>query len=496
MYLFSFLAIAVGLLRTKVYAVPAEVLQPIGGTNQGATNRMVFAHFMMGIVPNRNSSEDYDNDMKLAHAAGIDAFALNIGTDPYNVEQLKYAYASAAGNNMKVFISFDMVYFTPDNPSTPDMVGSLIKQFADEAAQLKVDGKVFVSSFIGDSVNVQAIRDAAGVQIFFAPNFHPTQTQSSEGLNAALNWQAWDSDGAGRAPKSGLNISVAQYDKTYTDWLEGKDYIAPVSPWFHTHYGNEVSYPKNWVYPGDLLWWNRWNYLLSLDDTVAPRFVEILTWNDYGESHYIGPLSSKHTDDGNSKWANDMPHLGFLDMAAPFIKAYKSGAKTVSEFEADKLIYWYRPTPRSIQCSETDTVGAPPDGFETLEDRIFVVSLLAEPALVSITSGSNTQTFNAAAGANAFSLPMAVGPQAFSLTRSNAIILQETSLREVVNECICGLYNFNTYVGTVPSANGVPDHLDDVALASFKNGLKNTTCEARPSLVRPAAVAAATRSLP
>ena len=34
-------------------------------------------------------------------------------------------------------------------------------------------------------------------------------------------------------------------------------------------------------------------------------------WNDYGESHYIGPLSSPHIDDGNSKWTNDMfvPHL-------------------------------------------------------------------------------------------------------------------------------------------------------------------------------------------
>ena len=28
--------------------------------------------------------------------------------------------------------------------------------------------------------------------------------------------------------------------------------------------------------------------------------------NDYGESHYVGPLSSPHIDDGNSKWTNDM----------------------------------------------------------------------------------------------------------------------------------------------------------------------------------------------
>ncbi len=63
-----------------------------------------------------------------------------------------------------------------------------------------------------------------------------------------------------------------------------------------------MPYSKNWVFPGDLLWFRRWNDILAM----KPQFLEIITWNDYGESHYIGPLSSKHADDGNSKWTNDM----------------------------------------------------------------------------------------------------------------------------------------------------------------------------------------------
>lgn len=78
--------------------------------------------------------------------------------------------------------------------------------------------------------------------------------------------------------------------------------VVAASGWFFTHFGDEVSYSKNWVFPGDLLWYNRWREILEL----GPRFVEIVTWNDYGESHYIGPLSSPHTDDGASKWAMDM----------------------------------------------------------------------------------------------------------------------------------------------------------------------------------------------
>ena len=46
----------------------------------------------------------------------------------------------------------------------------------------------------------------------------------------------------------------------------------------------------------------RWLEILA----NPPQYLELVTWNDYGESHYIGPLSTRHTDDGGSKWANDM----------------------------------------------------------------------------------------------------------------------------------------------------------------------------------------------
>jgi hypothetical protein len=256
----------------------------------GVTSRYVFAHFMVGIMANRQSAADYDTDMQLAKATGIDAFALNIGTDSYTETQLNYAYESAAKNGMKVFISFDFNWYSP----TADIakVGNLIKTYAGKPAQLRVDNKVFVSSFNGDGLNVAAVKAAAGIDTFFAPNFHPGQTASAGAVDGALNWMGWDSNGNNRAPKASSNVTVVQGDDTYKKWLGSKNYIAPVSPWFSTHYGPEVSYSKNWVFPGDLLWYNRWNEVLKL----GPRFLEIITWNDYGESHYIGPLATKHTD--------------------------------------------------------------------------------------------------------------------------------------------------------------------------------------------------------
>lgn len=249
--------------------------------------------------------------MKRAQYAGIDAFALNIGTDSYTDEQLGFAYQSAANNGMKVFISFDFNWW---QTSQGNAVGAKIAQYANLPAQLKVDGKVFVSSFAGDGVDIAAIRAAADSDIYFAPNFHPGRGDFSN-LQAALNWIAWGNNESNGSPTPSKQLAVADSDNAYKTALNGKPYIAykwleqgvfssyadsklAVSPWFSTHFGGEVSYTKNWVFPSGLLWYNRWREILA----TSPRFVELLTWNDYGESHYIGPLSSPHIDDGASKW--------------------------------------------------------------------------------------------------------------------------------------------------------------------------------------------------
>ncbi|KAF2742092.1 glycoside hydrolase family 71 protein [Sporormia fimetaria CBS 119925] len=447
--------------------------------------RLVFAHFMMGIVPNRRSASDYDADMLAAKAAGIDAFALNIGTDTYNQEQLNYAYESAANNNMKAFISFDFHYWKTSDTAA---IGYLIKTYGSKPGQLKVDNKVFVSSFLGDGINVAQVRQAAGMDIYFAPNWVPTGDRNA--VDGALNWAAWDNDCAGRAPKPGRNCTVESGDAAYTNWLAGKGYIAPVSPWFFTHFGNEVSYPKNFMFPGDLLWFDRWNQMLQL----SPRFIEILTWNDYGESHYVGPLSSKHTDDGNSKWVNDMPHTGFLDMAKPYIAAYKAGQTSAASYVTqDKLVYWYKPTLKTLNCDSTDTVGARPDGYDTLEDAVFVVAMLKQAGRVTATSGSNSRGFDAPAGISAWKVPMGVGKQTFKLERSGQQVLSVTSLRDVSNTCPCGLYNYNAYVGTVPA--GPNDALQPEGLTNFKNGLK-VACDARPSITSTPPAASSTPTPP
>lgn len=222
--------------------------------------------------------------------------------------------------------------------------------------------------------------------------------------------------------------------------------------------------------------------------------VEIITWNDYGESHYVGPLKSKHYDDGNSKWTNDMPHDGFLDLSKPFIAAYKNKDTDVSKYiQNEELVYWYRRNLKGLNCDATDTTynrpannasgnyfEGRPDGWETMDDAVYVAAFLKSAGTVTVTSGGTTQSFQGNAGANIFQVPASLGQQKFALTRNGQTVFSGVSLMDITDVCACGIYNFNTYVGTVPA--GFDDPLQGDGLASLTIGLHVTTCQARPSL--------------
>lgn len=210
-------------------------IEPVGRrdyTSTSSAGKLVFCHFMMGIVANRAGASDYDDDMIQAKELGIDAFALNIGTDSFTDSQLEYAYESAANNDMKVFISFDFNWFSTSSDAAK--VGQMIAKYSSETAQLTVDGKAFASSFSGDGLDVSAVKSAAGIDVFFAPNFSPYATPDPDSIEGALNWMGWDTNGDNKAPTSGINVTVVEGDEKYRTWLTSKSYIAPISPWFST----------------------------------------------------------------------------------------------------------------------------------------------------------------------------------------------------------------------------------------------------------------------
>ncbi|KAJ7716889.1 glycosyl hydrolase family 71-domain-containing protein [Mycena olivaceomarginata] len=123
--------------------------------------KYVFAHFIVGIVASYAQS-DWETDMNLAKSIGIDAFALNIGKDTYNYQQLGFAYAAAANFGFKVFISFDFAYWNSGDVST---MATYLQTYATEPGQFMYNGAAFVSSFVGDGYPYRTLESQSGIKL-------------------------------------------------------------------------------------------------------------------------------------------------------------------------------------------------------------------------------------------------------------------------------------------------------------------------------------------
>lgn len=80
-------------------------------------------------------------------------------------------------------------------------------------------------------------------------------------------------------------------------FLDKKTYMAPISPWFYT---NMPGFGKNWLWQGGTLWYDRWTQLSALTQVGKdswpgqPEYLQIISWNDYGEVSHIPSQWSCH----------------------------------------------------------------------------------------------------------------------------------------------------------------------------------------------------------
>lgn len=165
----------------------------------------------------------------------------------------------------------------------------------------------------------------------------------------------------------------------------------PASPWFYT---NLPGYDKNWMWRGDDMWFDRWQQIIFLN----PDYVQIISWNDFGESHHIGPL---YVDGDDYKafevgvapfnYAADMPHDGWRQFLPYVIDMYKNRKATITQ---EGLTGWYRPTPKQSGCDDGWTTGNTASQlqreyypYQIVEDMIFYTALLVSSQSVKVTVG-------------------------------------------------------------------------------------------------------------
>ncbi|KAK2770088.1 hypothetical protein CKAH01_04431, partial [Colletotrichum kahawae] len=263
------------------------------------------------------------DDIRLAQEAHIDGFALNIAYgEPMNDVSLRNVFDVASDMGFKLIFSVD---YAGGGPWPKDIVLTLLKRYATRAEYFKhSDGTPLVSTFEGPEQASDWVDIKSSFPCFFMPDWSSKGAKRAAELaggvgDGLFNWAAW--------PWGNTNMDT-YVDASYYQYLRmdedtSKPYMMPASPWFYT---NLPGYNKNWLWRGDDLWHDRWIQIVY----NQPDYVEIISWNDYGESHHIGPLRDNAmgafvTGKAPFNFAKNMPHDGWR-MTLPFwIDYYKNG---------------------------------------------------------------------------------------------------------------------------------------------------------------------------
>jgi glucan endo-1,3-alpha-glucosidase len=397
----------------------------------------------------------WTSHIQTAQSAGIDGFVLNTapslesggGLSGAIGTQLENAFQAAGqlGSAFKLFIAFD--YLGAGKPWQQADVISALQLYANDPSYFRYDDRAYVSTFegTGNIGDWAAIKSAVSGGIFFVPDWTslgPDGIIAQLGLiDGAFSWDMW--------PSGPFDITDAS-DMAWKSALGGKHYMMGISPWFYT---NLPGYSKSWVWRGDDMWHTRWDQIAN----VQPDMVQIVTWNDYGESHYIGPVVPSGIPQdvaGNADarpYVDGMPHDNWRDLLPYYIASFK-GNNTVPAGASEKLQYWYRLTPASAGSTDGVTGGNGPTypPAEVVQDNVFVTALVNEPATISVQIGNNAPTqFQATtAGINHFSQPFngQTGNVTFSIERDGQVVLTGTG-EAISAQPSSGIANFNAWVG-------------------------------------------------
>ncbi|KAM0634217.1 hypothetical protein ACHAPW_002761, partial [Verticillium nonalfalfae] len=189
--------------------------------------------------------------------------AYNQGEAP----QLKDAFSAASATSFQLFFSFD---YAGNGPWPKDDVIRILEQYGSHGSHYKYKGKAFVSTFEGPKQASDWTEIKSRTSCFFVPDW------SSLGAKAAMEAADGVADGlfSCAAWPWGDRDMDTYVDASYAQYLNGKPYMMPVSPWFYT---NLPGFDKNWLWRGDDLWFDRWQQVLY----VQPEWIQIISWNDF-----------------------------------------------------------------------------------------------------------------------------------------------------------------------------------------------------------------------
>jgi glucan endo-1,3-alpha-glucosidase len=386
----------------------------LAATIQTAAATDVFAHFMVQNSWAYNHAQ-WKADMQSAKSIGIDAFAMNwMPPDcqtglSWQMDRIDDAYKAAEEVGFKLVHSFDMSWTECSYGGywNTTYMADVLQKHAGSKATYRWNSNMLVTTYGGDRVqqygnlffaDLKAKMKSSGNAISFTPaltSYSDKAQKDPEGAaykmvqefpttDGYFNWQAWpmtDNVNNTCTPDEAFQYQMKQSGKT-------GPYIMAVSPWQFKDLDNGSNMDA-WVAPGDWLFVKRLEAIAKQD--IKPDIIELLTWNDWCESHYLRDLPGNSTSATDYADLNNMEayvagqnHSPWRIITKYYVSWWKNGKQP--EITEDQVVFWYRVHAKDAQCNQGSAVIRNSD---MLEDAIFAWAAVTKDSKISMTLGKN-----------------------------------------------------------------------------------------------------------
>lgn len=343
------------------------------------------------------SQSDANLDVADAQYAGFSAFAINLNENDvgqgWAKDSIEYLCKAAEksqsdGKYFGIFFSMD-IRRDQDNA---DKFKPLLNQYMGRGCHYKYDGKYFLSTFNGGwTTNTYWSRFFQSLnkkrnEVYFVPDFDDTTGYYASDANW---WNYWAKTVDGLFtwetawPAAAGEVEVARDNKVLAAAVDHqKSYMVGLSSLQYKHWSNNEGQREHRYRRGLDTLPRRMEQILGMP--TKAEFAQTLTWNDAGESHYIGTL---HKQGVGAFWGyannEEYRHTAWQPLVKSFNTAFKAGAAAsgMRPVNGDAVTgaLWHRGFLRSSSCS-ADPWGRPSNWAWTRDTVNWAIVMPADAA--------------------------------------------------------------------------------------------------------------------
>ena len=395
-----------------------------------AGEHYVFAHYMVCYATYGETVEGYKREIMEAKTAGIDGFILDIGVWNHPVwtyynKRVPLIFQAAEELGVDFKLSFFIEFPEPAN------IIDLIETYGNRTNTLKQNGQIVLSAWGMNDVptlgwvgvdwknDVLDPLKKAGYPIFFIPHFWPAYANELPGYEDAEDLLIQNADilqGLFLFGAAGTPSELAVCNSNYTAALHaaGKVSMASYTP---SYWGcwqeNGRRYFESDGGEGTI---RQWQSIIQ----SQPDWVDLVTWNDFGESTYCTPVQNPEQYDPQLGFVHRNSHAGYLELTKHYITWFKTGKEPA--VDRDCLFYFYRTQTKDSPAGDTNDTPVY-SLIGDVQDTIYTTVFLTAPATLETVSGTQQRTNSLNAGLNCVRTPFAAGSQSFTVRRNGLQVL-------------------------------------------------------------------------